>query len=256
MTHSPPSDLTSKIAAPIAQQGMPRHVAIIMDGNGRWAKKRFMPRVAGHKQGIESAKVITRYAGEMGLNYLTLFGFSTENWKRPESEVSELMGYLRFYLKSELPEMHKNNVRLRVVGYRNRLAADIVELIENAENVTKDNTGLNLSIALDYGGQQDIIEATRAMMKDGLNPDDVNADVMRSYLMTGDLPEPDLLIRTSGEYRMSNFLLWQCAYTELYFTDVLWPDFRKKQFDAALKAFSTRERRMGNIGEVACEVAL
>jgi undecaprenyl diphosphate synthase len=226
-------------------QMRPAHVAIIMDGNGRWANRRHLPRIAGHKQGIDSARKITRYAGEIGVQYLTLFGFSTENWKRPKSEVSGLMKFLRYYLRSELSDLNKNNVRLRVVGYRHRLDQDIVELIENAENLTAVNTGLNLSIALDYGGQQDILEATKKLIKSGISPDDLTEEDLQKHLMTNELPNPDLVIRTSGEHRISNFLLWQSAYAELYFTNVLWPDFNQEDFDAALECYAQRDRRMG-----------
>lgn len=233
---------------------LPSHVAVIMDGNGRWAQKRNMPRIAGHKQGIESAKTITRHAGNIGIKYLTLFGFSTENWKRPRDEVSELMKFLRYYLKVELSDLHENNVRLRMVGFRNRLEADIVTLIENAEKLTANNGGLQLSIALDYGGQQDIMEAMKMMMKDNVNPEDINEDLVHRYLMTSELPHPDLVIRTSGEHRISNFLLWQSAYAEFYFTDTLWPDFKEAEFDAAMQDFAIRERRMGAISSVGSNV--
>lgn len=230
-----------------AAEKLPSHVAIIMDGNGRWAQKRGMPRVAGHKQGIESAKKVTRHAGKIGIKYLTLFGFSTENWKRPEDEVSELMKFLRYFLKVELSELHENNVCVRMVGFRHRLEKDIVQLIENAEELTANNTGLQLSIALDYGGQQDIMEAMRAMIKDGVNPDDINEELVHKYLMTSAIPHPDFLIRTSGELRISNFLLWQSAYAEYYFTDTFWPDFDEKAFNQALACYSARDRRMGAI---------
>lgn len=232
-----------------AIEKLPSHVAVIMDGNGRWAQKRSMPRVAGHKQGIESAKTITRHAGEIGVKYLTLFGFSTENWKRPAEEVSELMKFLRYYLKVELSDLHNNNVRLRMIGFRHRLEEDIVKLIENAEELTKSNTGLQLSIALDYGGQQDIMEAMRLMLKDGVNPDDVNEELVHEYLMTSEIPHPDLVIRTSGEHRISNFLLWQSAYAEYYFTETLWPDFNQEEFNKAMESYALRDRRMGAVAE-------
>lgn len=229
---------------------LPDHVAIIMDGNGRWAKKRHFPRVAGHKQGIESAKEITRYAGELGIGYLTLFGFSTENWKRPQDEVSELMKFLRYYLRAELSNLNQNNVRLRVVGYRHRLDPDIVDMITHAEELTSVNTGLNLTIALDYGGQQDILEAVRHILKSGIDPVDLSEQDIQDHLMTADLPNPDLVIRTSGELRISNFLLWQSAYAEFYFTDTFWPDFNVNEFDKALESYSMRDRRMGTITDI------
>lgn len=255
MKHLTPHVLSSEIYPAAEQDNLPVHVAVIMDGNGRWAKKRGMPRVAGHKQGIESAKTITRHAGEIGVQYLTLFGFSTENWKRPRDEVSELMRFLRYYLRVELSDLHKNNVRLRVIGFRHRLDQDIVKLIENAEHLTRNNTGLNLSIALDYGGQQDITQAVKDIVASGISPEDINEQTINEHLMTADLPAPDLIIRTSGEQRISNFLLWQSAYSEFYFTDVLWPDFGAEEFDAAMHSYCHRERRMGAIKPQAAAMA-
>lgn len=223
----------------------PGHVAVIMDGNGRWAKARGLPRSMGHKRGVEATKNIVRHAGEIGLGYLTLYAFSTENWKRPEEEINDLMGLLRFYLKSEAAELHKNNVRLHVVGFRERLSADILDMIDNVESMTKDNDGLNLVIALDYGGRQELLYAVNRAIKDG-KPITDNS-VFESYLLTRGLPDPDLIIRTSGEHRISNFLLWQCAYSEFVFTDILWPDFTTNDFDAALNEYSNRERRFGDI---------
>ncbi len=225
----------------------PRHVAVIMDGNGRWAQKRGLPRIAGHKQGIESARVVVRACGELEIGYLTLFGFSTENWKRPDSEVSDLMGFLRFYLKSETPELNKNNVRLRVIGFRHRLSSDIVAMIEKAEKETAANTGLQLTIALDYGAQQEIVEAVRQIVQSGVDADSIDDATIRAHLMTADIPDPDLIIRTSGEHRISNFLLWQAAYAELYFTDTYWPDFGRAELEAALADYTRRDRRLGGI---------
>lgn len=221
----------------------PKHIAIIMDGNGRWAKTRRLPRSAGHKKGVDATKAIVRYAGEIELDYLTLYAFSTENWERPEDEIHDLMGLLRFYLKSEAVELHKNNVRLRVIGFRDRLAKDIVEMITNVEDLTKDNTGLNLTVALDYGGRQDIVNAVQNMIELGIT--EIDEGTLSSHLFTSDLPDPDLLIRTSGENRISNFLLWQCAYTEFIFTETLWPDFTIQDFEQALIEYQGRERRFG-----------
>ncbi len=224
----------------------PKHVAIIMDGNGRWAAKRGLPRTAGHKQGAESVRKIVKSAAELGIDYLTLFGFSSENWNRPRGEVKELMRLLRYYLRSETAELHKNNARLRVIGDRAGLDADIVTLIENAEALTKDNTAITVVMALNYGGRAEILRAAQLMAEDYSADIDVEA-VFSSYLMTADFPDPDILIRTSGEQRISNFLLWQCAYSELVFTDTLWPDFGKGDLVAALEEYAGRDRRFGAI---------
>lgn len=229
---------------------LPQHIAIIMDGNGRWAKKRGLPRTAGHHQGIESCKRAVRAAGELNVKYLTLFGFSSENWSRPADEINELMRLLRMFLRSETADLHRNNVRLQVIGSRKQFAADIIELIENAENLTKDNNALFLTIALNYGGRNEILEAAalyaQQMAKRGLTPSFETAEeFFPDGLMTNNLPDPDILIRTSGEQRISNFLLWQCAYTEFVFTDTLWPDFSKADMEAAIADFQKRERRFG-----------
>lgn len=233
-------------------QDVPQHVAIIMDGNGRWASARGFPRSIGHKQGAEAARKVTRAAAELGVRYLTLFGFSSENWNRPESEISELMKLLRFYLRSETAELHKNNIRLRVIGDRAPFEADIVDLIENAERVTGGNTGLTVMIALNYGGRADIVQAAQKLSAmavergSALTKDEVAA-LMNNTLLTAGVPDPDLLIRTSGEKRISNFLLWQCAYTEFVFTETLWPDFDKEDLSAAFAEFALRDRRFGAI---------
>ncbi|BBK32039.1 undecaprenyl pyrophosphate synthetase [Stella humosa] len=230
---------------------VPRHVAIIMDGNGRWARARGLPRAAGHRQGAEAVKRTVRAAGDLGVRYLTLFGFSSENWKRPEPEVNDLMGLLRHYLRAEIAELHANGVRLRVIGDRNRLARDIRALIENAEATTGANEALNLTVALSYGGRQEIVGAVRRLADDiraGLiAPDQIDEATLAGRLDTRDLPDPDLLIRTSGEQRISNFMLWQSAYTELHFTPTLWPDFGHAQLDEALRDFGSRERRFGAV---------
>lgn len=233
----------------------PQHIAIIMDGNGRWAKARNLPRTAGHHQGIEACKRVVRSAGELGLKYLTLFGFSTENWSRPVDEVNELMRLLRMYLRSETADLHRNNVKLQVVGDRAALSKDIVELIENTEDLTKDNTGLHLVIALNYGGRMDITKAAADMARNfqeqGIEPTYENAEEhFAGFLMTKNIPDPDILVRTSGEQRISNFLLWQCAYSEFVFTDTLWPDFGENDLRAAMKEFQKRDRRFGAIQSV------
>lgn len=230
----------------------PLHVAVIMDGNGRWAKARGLPRTAGHRRGVEVAREVVEAAADLGVSFLTLFGFSSENWTRPESEIRDLMGLLRLYLRNEVGNLHKNGVRLRVIGERSRLAADIVDSIQHAEELTKANGRLSLSIALNYGGRQEIVSAARKLaleVKAGrLKPKEIDERLFSDSLYTADIPEPDLLIRTSGEKRISNFLLWQLAYTEFVFVDTLWPDFSRADLERALIEFRGRERRYGNAG--------
>jgi undecaprenyl diphosphate synthase len=238
--------MTPNMAPP---RPLPRHIAIIMDGNGRWAQSRGLPRIAGHRQGAEAVRRAVRAAGELGIPYLTLFGFSSENWKRPLAEIDDLMGLLRHYLRGEIAELHRNGVRLRVIGDRERLAPDIVTLIANAEELTRENSGVNLTIALSYGGRAEIVAAVRAIAAkavDGtLPPEQIGEEVISRHLFTADIPDPDLLIRTSGEQRISNFLLWQCAYSELVFTKTLWPDFGQADLEQAIADFGGRERRYG-----------
>ena len=227
----------------------PVHVAIIMDGNGRWAKARGLPRTVGHQRGAEAVRRTVRGAAELGIRYLTLFGFSSENWKRPAAEIDDLMGLLRLYLRGEIAELDRNGVRLRVVGERERLGPEIVRLIEDAEERTRSNARLNLTVALSYGGRAEIARAARliaAAVKAGeLEVQDIDETCFARYLLTAGIPDPDLLIRTSGEQRISNFLLWQSAYTELLFLDRLWPDFSKDDLEDAVREFSRRDRRYG-----------
>lgn len=229
-----------------------KHVAIIMDGNGRWARARNLPRTAGHHKGIDAVKRAIEAAGQLGIEYLTLFGFSSENWNRPKEEVSELMRLLRYYLRSETAELHKNGIKLRVIGNRNGLDDDIVELIENAERLTADNTKLNLIIALNYGGRQDILQAAKQLadhvwrQNHQLTDEEVSS-LLPQFLYTAGIPDPDLMIRTSGEKRISNFLLWACAYTEFVFLDTLWPDFQKGDLEAAISEYRNRDRRFGGL---------
>jgi undecaprenyl diphosphate synthase len=227
----------------------PVHVAIIMDGNGRWAKQRSLPRIAGHRRGAEAVRRAVTAAGEFGIAYLTLFGFSSENWKRPAGEVDDLMGLLRHYIRAEIAELHAKGVRLRVIGDRARLPGDIITLIDNAETLTAANIGLRLTIALSYGGRAEIARAARdiaAAVKSGeIAPEQVDETLFARHLLTADIPDPDLVIRTSGEQRISNFLLWQTAYSELVFIDTLWPDFGKADFEKALRDYHGRERRYG-----------
>jgi undecaprenyl diphosphate synthase len=228
---------------------LPRHIAIIMDGNGRWAKARGLPRIAGHRRGAEALRRTLVAASELGIPYLTLFGFSSENWKRPLDEVDDLMGLLRHYLRGEIAELHKNGVRLRVIGEIGRLSADLITLIANAETLTRDSRAINLTIALSYGGRAEIVAATRAIAAKvaagSLAVEAIDEDLIARHLFTSDLPDPDLLIRTSGEQRISNFLLWQCAYAELVFTKTLWPDFGRSDLEQAIADYCGRERRYG-----------
>jgi undecaprenyl diphosphate synthase len=228
----------------------PQHVAIIMDGNGRWAKSRGLPRVAGHRRGAEAVRRTVMAAADLGIRYLTLFGFSSENWKRPAGEISDLMGLLRHYLRGEIAELHRKGVRFRVIGDRARLPADIVTLIDNSEILTRSNQLIDLSIALSYGGRAEIAQAARRIaegVKAGrLAIDEIDETCFGRHLLTDGIPDPDLLIRTSGEQRISNFLLWQSAYAELVFTGTLWPDFDKPDLERALRDFQGRERRYGS----------
>ena len=244
----PPAPLP---AQPAPSPG-PRHVAVIMDGNGRWAKSRGLPRVAGHRRGADAVKRVVRGAGELGIPVLTLFAFSTENWTRPADEVSDLMGLLRHYLRHELEELRKNGARLRVVGNRDGLAADIVKDIADAEKATQANTRIDVNICINYGARDEILRATRrlaAQVAAGeLSVDRIDEARFERELLTAGSPDPDLLIRTSGEQRISNFLLWQAAYTELVFVDTLWPDFGKEHLEQAIAEFRKRERRYGGVG--------
>ncbi len=218
-----------------------RHVAIIMDGNGRWAKKRLMPRAFGHKRGVDTVREIARAARDIGLEALTLYAFSSENWKRPADEISDLMGMLRTFIRNDLDEFIANNVKLRIIGEYQALAPDIVEMIEDAMARTAANTGTTLAIALNYGSQQEIARAAARAAAKGA----ITAEAIEAELDTATLPPLDLLIRTSGEVRLSNFLLWQAAYAEMWFTDVLWPDFTPEHLREALDQFASRERRFG-----------
>ena len=216
----------------------PNHVAIIMDGNGRWATARGLPRVAGHRRGADAVRRVVRGAGELGIPILTLFAFSTENWTRPADEVSDLMGLLRHYLRNELKELHKNGVRLRVIGNREGLAPDIVNDIADAERTTLDNSRIDVNICINYGSRDEILRATRSLARQvaagKLAADRIDANLFERELLTAGVPDPDLLIRTSGEQRISNFLLWQCAYSELVFVEALWPDFGKDDLAQAI----------------------
>lgn len=230
---------------------IPTHIAIILDGNGRWAKKKMMPRNYGHTQGSKVVEKICEDAYHMGIKYLTVYAFSTENWKRPQEEIDALMKLLKSYLKTSIKTSAKNNMRVRIIGDNSRLSEDIKASIQELEEASKDNTGLNFQVALNYGGRDEIIRAVSALSQDVLDKKvelkDINEMIFEQYLDTKGIPDPDLLIRTSGEQRISNFLLWQLAYTEFYFTDVLWPDFTKEELEKAVEYYSNRTRKFGAI---------
>ena len=231
----------------------PKHIAIIMDGNGRWAKAKGLPRTLGHKKGMDCVRSTVEACSEKNIEALTLFAFSTENWRRPEEEVGYLMTLFLSMMKSEVKKLHKNNVQLCIIGNRSRFSAALQKAMLGAEQLTKNNTGLCLNIAVNYGGRMDITEAARILCyrvaKGELNPKDVTDEILQAELFLSNLPEPDLLIRTGGEKRISNFLLWQLAYGEFYFTDCHWPDFDKQELDKAIISFSSRQRRFGKISE-------
>ncbi|RHP32700.1 isoprenyl transferase [Lachnotalea sp. AF33-28] len=231
---------------------IPKHVAIILDGNGRWAKKRGLPRNMGHVEGCKVVEQTVEDAARLGIRYLTVYGFSTENWKRPEEEVGALMQMFRYYMKRLLKVATKNNVRVKVIGERSRFDADIIEGLNKLESQTGMNTGLTFVIAVNYGSRDEIIRALKHMMrdcKDGrITPEQVDESLFSEYLDTRGIPDPDLLIRTSGEQRLSNYLLWQSAYTEFYFTDIYWPDFNKDELIKAIEYYNSRDRRFGGLG--------
>ena len=230
---------------------VPAHIAIIMDGNGRWAKSRFMPRTYGHKVGVETIRKVVKECSRLGVKYLTLNAFSTENWKRPKEEVSALMGLLVKYLRNELEELHKNNVKILTIGDISKLPQVCIEELDFAKEKTKDNRGLVMSLALNYGGRNDLVNAVKNISQevvDGkISVDDIGDDLISSHLSTKESPDPDLVVRTSGEQRLSNFLLWELAYSEFYFTDIHWPDFDEKELQKAIFAYQSRDRRFGGI---------
>ncbi|HLD14436.1 MAG TPA: polyprenyl diphosphate synthase, partial [Burkholderiales bacterium] len=231
----------------------PQHVAIIMDGNGRWARRRGLPRIAGHRQGVERVRDLVKACGDHGIPHLTLFAFSSENWRRPEQEVRLLMDLFLTALDREVQKLHENRVRFRVIGDIERFGPKIGARIRQAQHLTENNTTLTLTVAANYGGRWDIAQAAaelaRRAVAGEIRPEDITAESLNPFLSLQDVPEPDLFIRTGGEQRISNFLLWQLAYTELYFTPVLWPDFDQAQFELALRSFAGRERRFGMTGE-------
>ncbi len=235
----------------VKKQAVPEHIAIIMDGNGRWAQKRALPRMMGHHEGMKVVRQITKAANQLGVKALTLYAFSTENWKRPKVEVEFLMKLPEEFLTTFLPELIEENVQVRIMGDKSELPFHTLRAVDKAIHETKDNTGLILNFALNYGSRHEIVKAVQAIAKDveshNLNPAEINDEVFSSYLMSGSLQDPDLLIRTSGELRLSNFMLWQLAYTEFWFTDVLWPDFKENHLIEAIEAFQNRGRRFGGV---------
>jgi undecaprenyl diphosphate synthase len=246
MTSSP------ELSRQVAERRGPEHVAIIMDGNGRWAQARGLPRFEGHRRGVEAVRRAVRAAIDFGIRYLTIYSFSSENWSRPADEVAMLMGLLKRYIRNDLADLHRNDVRVRVIGRRAGLAADIAALLDEAEAVTADNKGLTLVVAFNYGARQEIVEAARRLAREAaagaLDPEAIDEDLFAARLDAAGIPDPDLIIRTSGEQRLSNFLLWQAAYAELVFLPIHWPDFDHATFAAALEQFATRDRRYGGVG--------
>lgn len=226
---------------------LPNHVAIIMDGNGRWAKQRNLPRLEGHREGMENMRSVVGYFSRLKVKYLTLYGFSTENWSRPKEEINGLLSLLQEIIDDEVLKLHRQGVRIRHLGQLERLPQKLQAAINKAVDLTRDNTGLNFSFAFNYGGRTEIVDAVRRLIAEGIPAEEIDEKRFSRYLYTADLPEVDLVIRTGGEIRVSNFLIWQAAYSEYYFTDVLWPDFNEKEADKALLAYSQRQRRFGGL---------
>jgi undecaprenyl diphosphate synthase len=244
-----PSETAESPRPDAARPAPPRHVAIIMDGNGRWAKAHHLPRAMGHRRGVEAMRAVTRAAKELGVEYLTLYSFSSENWSRPADEVNDLMGLLRHFVKNDIAELKANDVRVTIIGEREGLPRDIADLIDEAEAETCHNGALKLQIAFNYGGQDEIVTAARLLAHEvaagRLKPEAITKELFARYLHTAGIPDPDLVIRTSGEQRISNFLIWQCAYAEFVFVPALWPDFAKSDLDRAIAEYRRRERRFG-----------
>jgi len=245
------NDEILKLKEQIDMNRIPKHIAIIMDGNGRWAKKRFLPRTAGHREGVERVSEIVEAASDLNVQCLSLYAFSTENWKRPKEEIDALMNLLILYINRELDRIHKNNIRMRVMGDVSKLPKNVAEKVQMAIEKTKDNTGMVLNIGLNYGGRDEIIRAVKNILADvkrgKLKEEDINSDMFSKYLYTSELPDPDLLIRPSGELRLSNFMLYQVAYTEFWFSEIYWPDFKPKNLYEAIIDYQKRDRRFGGI---------
>lgn len=248
----------AEIATPLVI-APPRHVAIIMDGNGRWARARGLPRIKGHHSGVEAVRRTVKASIELGIGYLTIYSFSSENWRRPAAEVAELMGLLKLFIRRDLADLIRNNVRVRIIGDRVGLSADICNLLDEAQTKSAGNSGLTLTVAFNYGGRQEMVRAAQALARKvasgEIAPDDITEDLIDAHLDTVDIPDPDLLIRTSGEQRLSNFLLWQSAYAELVFLPIFWPDFDRSALEAAINAFHLRERRFGSLEPGGANVA-
>ena len=230
----------------LQSEKLPRHIAIIMDGNGRWAQQRHLPRIMGHRKGIETVREVVRECRQLGIKVLTLYAFSTENWRRPKAEIRALMALLKKFIRSETRELHQNNIKVNMIGDLGKLPEDVMPFVQEIMDATRGNTGMILNLALSYSGRDEIIRAMRRLLAEGRHPAlEITEELFSSYLDTAGQPDPDLLIRTSGELRVSNFLLWQIAYSELYITDMLWPDFEKEELYKALRDFQTRRRRFG-----------
>lgn len=227
----------------------PQHIAVIMDGNGRWAKARGKNRTAGHRKGVDSVLKTIKHCAKLGIDYLTMYTFSTENWSRPKREVNILMRLFSQLLDKEVPELYKNNVRIFFAGRRSRLKKELIEKMEHAESLTKKNDGLTLILAIDYGGRQEIVDAVKKACSSGNDMDSLTVEDFRQYLYLPDIPDPDIIIRTANEMRISNYLIWQAAYAEIYVTDKFWPDFDEKELEAAIEAYGKRERKFGSIGK-------
>ncbi|HEX6463432.1 MAG TPA: isoprenyl transferase [Vicinamibacterales bacterium] len=251
LAHVPPGSPEDALARQVNFDRLPAHVAVIMDGNGRWAAQRHLPRVEGHRAGIDAVRDIVETSARLGIQVLTLYAFSVENWKRPAAEVSTLMMLLKRYLRSELSTLLKNDIRFKVVGRAEDLASDIQSELRDAEEKTRQNQGMLFNIALNYGGRAEIVEAARRILTEGVAADALDEARFAGYLYTAGQPDPDLLIRTSGEMRVSNFLLWQIAYAEIWVTDTLWPDFRARHLLEAIVAYQKRDRRYGGINQPA-----
>jgi undecaprenyl diphosphate synthase len=232
---------------------IPQHVAIIMDGNGRWAKERGLSRFRGHQSGVEAVRRAVSAAGELGVSYLTIYSFSSENWSRPRSEIDDLMGLLRMFIRRDLADLHNNNVKIRIIGERQKVDQDILKMMDDAVALTANNSGLTLVIAFNYGARHEIVRAAKKLAQEAaagdIHPDDITTDLFSEKLDTSGIPDPDLLIRTSGELRLSNFLLWQSAYSELIFLDLFWPDFAREHLEDAIRQYNARDRRYGGISK-------
>lgn len=250
-SHKKVTSLINKDELPLDMGNIPKHIAIIMDGNGRWAKAKNLPRALGHKAGVETIRRIIKEGDRLGVKYMTLYAFSTENWKRPKAEITTLMKLLVQYLKEEISELHENGVVINILGDTSKLPKDCIDEIQKAKEITKDNTGIVMNVALNYGGRDEIVRATKAIAEmvalGDIKPDDIDDKIFENHLYTKDMPDPDIIIRPSGEQRLSNFLLWQCAYSEFWYSNINWPDFTEVDLRRAIYDFQNRDRRFGAI---------